>query len=352
MAERRGWALLGLVAIAAFGLLSLVVEPRGGASSRSGGAGGYRAVAAWLAASGREVVEHDRPLGEAPPDGLLVVATPLAAAWTAEDAAALQRRLDAGGAVLLLVGAADPTTHAVLDGMGLAVAPNPHAAPPAWWPWAWGDGGRELVNRDGATLRVKRARHRLVVPPTAEALWTDADGVAEAAILARRGPVAVFPASAFANAWIDEPGNLEALVAVLARVAPDGPVVFDEWHQGFQREAAVEAGPVRHVLTAIFAQGALLYGLALWTLSRRSGPPRARPLPPPPAVAGELGALARLHREAGHAGEAGSWLLAEARRSGMEGLPPRFEGGEAELLALGRRVAAGQRRWGFGRPRA
>lgn len=352
MAEWRGWTLLGLGVVAAFGFLWLAAEPRGGASSRARGAGGYRAMAAWLAASGREVVEHDRPLGEAPPEGLLVVATPLAAAWTAEDAAALQRRLDAGGAVLLLVGAADPTTDAVLDGLGLALEPNPDAAPPAWWPWAWGDGGRELRSPDGATLRVRRARHRLVVPPTAEALWTDADGVAEAAILARRGPVVVFPASAFANAWIDEPGNLEALVAVLARVAPEGPVVFDEWHQGLQRAAARETGPVRYVLAAIFAHGALLYGVALWTLSRRSGPRRAPPLPPPPAVAGELGVLARLHREAGHAGEAGRWLCAEARRAGLEGLPARFQGGEGELLALARRVAAGQRRWAFRGPRA
>lgn len=348
MTERRAW-LFGLVVLAILvGLVVVSAAPRGEASSRSVSATGYRAVAAYLAAGGREVVDWDLPLAQLGEGGLLVVATPLAAAWTEEDEAAVRLRVDRGEAVLLLVGGADdPVTDAVLDAFGLATSANPYAAPPSWWPWAWGDGGRELTRPTGEVLRVKRTRGRVVGPRSAEALWTDPAGGAEGFVVRRPGPVAVFPGSAFANGWIDDADNLLALEELLARLAPEGPVVFDEWHQGLQRAEAREANPVRHVVIAVFLQGLFLYVLALWALSRRSGPRRAPPLPPPPVVVGELAALAQLHRRAGHAGEAGRWLLDAGRRltRGGEALPERFEGGERGLVELGRKIAALQRRW-------
>ena len=158
-----------------------------------------------------------------------------------------------------------------------------------------------------------------------------------------RGPVLMVDnATALGNGWLAEGENLSLLEALAERLP--GPLIIDEWHQGYgaaDPEGAAVLRPAELVLVHLL----LLYLAAIWTLSRPFGPRSRAGGAPRGSAARDLEVLASLHRAGGHAEEAGRRLLAlvrerAGRRAEELGLPERFEGGEAELLALARQVGA------------
>lgn len=342
---RLGWGLLLLAVVAVAWLAGAAAGPRRGPSTRSTAPDGYRALAAYLEARGVEVVRWEDRLARLDAPGTLVIADSPVVPWTPDEIDAVRTRLRRRQPVVILV-AGRESTSPLLDAFSVAMEPNPEALPSDWRPWTWGDAGRTLSGAEGPGLRVRRAPYRAVGGRVADARWIAADAAAEGFVTRWPGELWVVPASAWSNAWLGEGENLAALEAAVAALG--GPWIFDDFHQGMRPVVEAEVASIRGVLLGVLGQLVLLYLLAAWALSRRSGPVRPPAPPRPPVVVGELRALAALHRRAGHASEAGRWLLAEARRlaRGDAGRwPEGFAGGERVLLTLARRVGEAQAAW-------
>ncbi len=309
----------------------------------------YRA----LEDSGRPVRRFERPLSELPAaDGTLVVAAPLATGWSDDDTRALRHWMGQGGRVLLVTSGqeAAPAERALLDAFDLELVDR-DADPPLWWPdWrAWRlqtvpVAAREDAQEAGwpATAEVRLPAQAPRLKLGAEPLYADGDG---GALISKQRwrpgqLVVVAGSSALDNAGIGHGDNLDL---ALALVDHGRAVTFDEVHHGHLADPELAASTLVGPLELLAAHLALVYLLAVFALSRRMGPA----LPPirdrQGSVARDLEVLARLHRHSGHAAEAGQRLLRlAAERARQRGshvdLPDDFNGGEAELLALARRI--------------
>ena len=144
-----------------------------------------------------------------------------------------------------------------------------------------------------------------------------------------RGRVVAFADdTALTNRYLRDPWNAQMAVLLLAHDGKEGPILFDERHQGYgeDRESLERlAGALSETgLGLVLAQAALAALLLLWAAGRRFG----APLPPPRlhrrAAVESAGALGRAYRDAGAAGLAAETLAAGARRRAAPrvGLPP------------------------------
>lgn len=109
--------------------------------------------------------------------------------------------------------------------------------------------------------------------------------------------IALASASPFANRDLRDGGGV--LFARLVRAyAPDGPVLFDEYHLGVGQQR----GTIRYLRQvgagAIFVQVLLLIGLALWRAGARFGGVRIDPLPEPGGTASYVDGVATLYEKA------------------------------------------------------
>ncbi len=335
-------------------LLGLVVRPPElGPSTYGNQAQGLRSAHDYLQARGHAVRRWERPLDELPAaDGVLVLAAPFERTWTEADRRALRQWLGQGGTVVLAASGAEPMlqerelfwtfdvelTEARRDG-------------PLWWSdWvAWrGERVEVLPQRDSLPSGVQLRREVWSPRPPlgAEPLYADAQGhpwiwrqswrPGALIILANPSPLT--------NAGLVDPANLALLEALLAT---GRTVTFDEFHHGHQSALTADLSSVLGPFELLMAHLLLLYGLALLVVSRPFGPVLPQLRDRAGSVSRDLEVLARLHRRAGHAREAGALLLRVARerarrRGSHPELPESFEGGEAELLALARKVGSMQ----------
>jgi len=248
-----------------------------------------------------------------------------------------------------------------LEGLGLTLR---QVRKPTLLPWRWqGFAHREWdlrpargtsLSGTAAPVRVWAPRWAPQLPREAAALYRSPLGQPMISLLRRyRGRIVLLPADAFANARLADagsPGNAD-LLETLRRTLGDR-WTFDEYHHGLISGAPEESAALGRTLDLILVHLAVLYLVAVWTLSRRFGPSWSEP----PRVTGSAGAfllgLGALHHRLGHHAAAAGRLLARVREldrlTGAEDLPAELDrraatAGPRELVALAREVARRRR---------
>lgn len=319
---RRQLAVWGLLLILVLGLAGALLGGGGGpvrGSVLSRGAGGWLAARRYVEARGAKVALLDRPLAslQKPVEGTLVVSFP----WTTlslNAAGPLEEHLQRGGdLVLAYTGERNPIEWVVLEELGLSHG-EPRRAP--WTPWEW----RRFSQQEwslvpdpklGAKVRPVRVwapRSIPKLPKGAEILFRTPEGDPAVAVVPRfKGRIWVMPVDALANARLGGDGNADLLETLVQRL--DRRWTFDEYHHGLAGVRDVETVAFGRVLDLVLIHLAVLYAVAVFTLSRRFGPAWQEP----PVVTGSVGSfllgLGALHDRLGHHREAARLLLARTR---------------------------------------
>ena len=363
--RNRFFAGLALLLLASGGLGLLLTgrgEARGSALSR--GPNGWLAARRYLEARGVRVTLLGEPLDRFAEGatgsgaGVLVSTFP----WQnggalAEAAEALDDHLRRGGDLVLAYSGdlGNPGEIVVTERLGLPLAEVRKAtlSPLRWRRFAHLEWSlRPAADGSGAApVRVWAPRWAPEVPRAAAALFRSPRGRAAIAVLRRhRGRIFLLPADALANARLADPGTAgnAALLETLRRRLGDR-WTFDEYHHGLTTSrSAATAGAFGRTLDLILLHLGALYLVALWTLSRRFGPPWSEPS----AVTGSAGAfllgLGALHHRLGHHAEAARRLLERVRELDRDAREADFPAeldrraaaaGPRELVALAREVA-------------
>jgi len=361
---RRSMLAIALTVLALVLLIAIAAQMEGALSNVPSvwnhRARGLSAAFAYLRERGVDARSWERPLTELPPSpGVLVLAAPFSAGFTREDERQIEEWLVRGGRLIVMSSGDDPTfveeqVLAIARAHPVRVPPEPPLAYAAWREWR--RRVRTLARAEGAErvaaaeAVVRAGSVRAEPPASAQVLMRDEEGNRMVVAIERgRGRILLINnASMWENGWIQRRGNLDQLEAAVELLASDGsPVLFDEWHHG-RRAHATEAsstplGPFELMMLHVL----LMYALALWALSRPHGPRFAPPATAAPPLERSIFALAALHRRAGHAAETARILVESARRT-LRGpaaeIPlPDPAAGEAELLALARRIGLDQR---------
>lgn len=343
-----GLSLLVLLCVALVLLLGGPGEARGSALAR--GPNGWLAARQYLVARGVHVSLLGAPLEHFEGDGVLVSTFPWQNGTSAESAGALENHLRRGGDLILAYSGqwGNPGELVTLAGLGLApeevrkVTLNPvkwrRSAREAWSLLPAADAPGALP------VRVWAPRWRPEIPKEAGVLFRSSRGAPAIVVLRRyHGRIFLLPADAFANARLANAGNA-GLLETLRRQLGDR-WTFDEYHHGLIAGRQVETAALGRTLDLILLHLAVLYLVALWTLSRRFGPAWSEP----PTVTGSTGSfllgLGALHHRLGHHAEAARRLLERAREldSGAD-LPAELDrraaiAGPRELVELAREVA-------------
>jgi hypothetical protein len=310
----------------------------GGASSStlSSGALGWRAARAVLEHEGVEVLLLDRPPEElvlppaTPSPGnaesadataaapTLVVGLPFQHAGPSWDVAPFHQTLRRGGRVVVGY-SGDVLSFAedqVMTGFGIELRQRNRELPLD--PFA----ARRLLRRGEEHTASAPGLAPIVTPFSgfvpdapagAQVLYRDADGLPIAFRFAfLGGTVWVLPASALANAYLDNPGNLELLLTLRDQL---GDVWwFDEYHHGLVGAGVTsEADSYRlnrsRTVDLMLIQGLLAYVLSALALGWRFGPP----WPSQPSVEDShrelLLGLGRVHHRLGHHRDAARALV-------------------------------------------
>lgn len=312
--------LLALLAVALLMWLATGVhEP--GVSTRSQQTTGTRGAWRYTEAIGVPTERLELPLqllGERP-DALLVLAMPCQVALSVDEEDALRDFLGQGGTVLVALSGRKPgvceasvldlldvqTTSALLDGL----------LPPFWYqPWReWvADGITWTPVQDQAPLVARPGHQRVSALADAQATHADPEGRARILEARRHGGtvLVVDNISVLGNSRFGD--NLAWWHQVLDQHAAGG-VIFDDWRHGFSAPDAPEQRRTPWALLALIAHGIGLFGLALYSLSRPWGPPRAPEPAHPRGALQELRDLARWHVRGRHAKAAGERLAALSR---------------------------------------
>jgi hypothetical protein len=330
-------------------------EARG--SSLVRGPNGWRAARGYLVARGARVDLLGVPLERFAGGGVLVTAFPWQGGTSAEAAAALESHLRRGGDLVLAYSGlwGNPGELVTLEGLGLPLQETRKAVldPIGWRRFArreW-DLRPAPGARGAAPVRVWAPRWRPELPKEASVLFRTPRGGAAIAVLRRyRGRIVLLPADALANARLANPGNAGLLETLRRRLGDRW--TFDEYHHGLIAEPGVETALLGRTLDLILVHLAVLYLIALWTLSRRFGPAWREGAVATGSTGAFLLALGALHHRLGHHREAAGRLLERVREldPGVA-LPAELEAraaiaGPREMVALVREVAALRR----GRP--
>lgn len=154
-----------------------------------------------------------------------------------------------------------------------------------------------------------------------------ADGVAGDTLLRLDGPngrpagvrvavgrgavVALASASAFTNRDLRAGGGV--LFARLVREhAPEGPVLFDEYHLGVGQQRSTMRYLRQIGASALVLQVLVLVAFALWRVGARFGAARSDPAPEPGGTASYVDSVAQLYEKAGDPGGAGRVVVRRA----------------------------------------
>ncbi len=333
-------------------------EARG--SSLALGPNGWLAARRYLEDRGAHVSLLREPLERFHDRGVLVSAFPWQQTTASlEPAAAFEDHLRRGGDLVLAYSGAwgNAGELVTLESLGL---PLEEVRKSRLSPFEWRRFSRQEWRlaptglRGAPPIRIWAPRWAPELPKKggAEVLYRSPRGGAAIALVRRyHGRILLLPADAFANARLGEPGNA-ALLETLRRSLGDR-WTFDEYHHGLiAGKGAPETATLGRTLDLILIHLAVLYLVALWTLSRRFGPSWSEP----PAVTGSTGAfllgLGALHHRLGHHREAARRLLERVRELDRDAdLPAELDrragtAGPRELMALAREVARRRR----GRP--
>ena len=147
-------------------------------------------------------------------------------------------------------------------------------------------------------------------------------GPAIAVLRRYHGRILLLPADAFANARLAN-GPATPVCWRPCGASLGDHWTFDEYHHGLIAGQAVETAALGRTLDLILLHLAVLYLVALWTLSRRFGPAWSEP----PAVTGSTGSfllgLGALHHRLGPSRGGG----APAARAGARARPRRRPAG-------------------------
>jgi hypothetical protein len=350
-----GASLFLLLCIGLVLLLSRPGEARGSVLSRS--PNGWLAARRYLEARGTRVKLLDGPFEGFAGKGVLVSAFPwqggFSAGFLADTGDQLEEHLRRGGdLVLAYSGQADnPGELVAFQGLGM---PLEETRKVVLNPIHWRRFAREewdLVppgnpGGGGGPVRIWAPRWSPEIsklPKQAQVLLRSPGGQPAAVMLPRyRGRIWLLPADALANARLGNPGNADLLETLRQRLGADW--TFDEYHHGLAARRPVEAAELGRTLDLILLHLAVLYVVALLTLSRRFGPAWSEP----PVVAGSAGSfllgLGALHNRLGHHGEAARRLLERARELDRNLLlPAEFDrrvesAGPRDLVQLARDV--------------
>jgi hypothetical protein len=343
------------------GLVLLLGDPGEARGSSLGrGPNGWLAARRYLEARGAKVDLLREPADRFQGGGVLVSTFPWQAGEPIEAAEGLEEHLRRGGTLILAYSGAWGNAGEIvaLERLGLSLEEVRRGS---LNPFRWRRFAREewrLVPapglRGGPPVRVWAPRWRPEIPSRAEVLFrSPRGGAAIAAVPRGTGRIILLPADAFANARLGDPGNAGLLETLRRRLGDRW--TFDEYHHGLATgEGAPETAALGRTLDLILLHLAILYLVALWTLSRRFGPSWSEP----PAVTGSTGSfllgLGALHHRLGHHPEAARRLLERVRELDRDvDLPPELDrradlAGPRELVALAREVAL-RRTGGAGR---
>ena len=346
-----GVALFLLASIGLTVFLSRPGEARGSALAR--GPGGWLAARKYLEARGVRVKVLDGPLDSFQEGGVLVVSFPWQSGISIEASDHLEKHLRRGGDLVLAYSgeANNPGELVALEGLGL---PLQEVREVVLNPLRWRRFAREEWELQPAKgmagigpVRVWAPRWAPEIPKQAQVLLRSPKGPAIAMLPRYRGRIWILPADAFANARLANPGNADLLETLRQRLGDRW--AFDEYHHGLAGRRAVESAKLGRTLDLILIHLAVLYVVALLTLSRRFGPAWSEP----PVVTGSAGSfllgLGALHNRLGHHAEAARRLLERTRELDRNlVLPEDFDRraaniaknmGPRELVELAREVA-------------
>jgi hypothetical protein len=326
-------------------------EARG--SSLSRGPGGWLAARRYLEARGAGVSVLDRPLDGFQGTDVLVTAFPWQHGLSAEAAEPLEAHLQRGGNVVLAYSgnAANAAEIVAMERLGLPLAEKRKVV---LNPFRWRRFAREEWDLrpgpgiEGAPVRVWAPRWGPELPKNPKVLFQSPAGAPAVVVLerhrGRRGQLWLLPADALANGRLENPGNAALLETLLQRLGSRW--TFDEYHHGVISGPTVETDAFGRTLDLILLHLAVLYGVALLTLSRRFGPPWSEA----PVVTGSAGSfllgLGALHHRLGHHREAALRLLERVRELDRHLILPEdldrraADAGPDELVELAREVAA------------
>jgi len=332
--------------------LALLLDERGEAlgSSLSRGAGGWLAARKYLEAKGTRVALLDAPLDSSAGEGVLVTTFPWQQGASVEAAEDLENHLRRGGDLVLGYSGIgwNPGEKIAMERLGM---PLEEVRQMTLNPLRWRAVAREEWSlrpegqaRGAAPVRVWAPRWAPEVPKRAETLFRSLQGRPLIVLLRRyKGRILLLPADALANARLGEPGNAGLLETLRVRLGERW--TFDEYHHGLTGTIGVETASFGRALDLILLHLAVLYLVALWTLSRRFGPAWSEP----PTVTGSAGAfllgLGALHHRLGHHAQAALRLLERVRELDRDlDLPADLDrraaaAGPRELVALAREVA-------------
>jgi hypothetical protein len=335
-------ALAVLVMAALVALAGRSGEAQGSSVSR--GPSGWLAARKYLEARGAKVTLWREPLDRFSGSGVLVVAFPWQHGRMIDASDSIEDHLQRGGDVVLAWsgGSTNAWEMVVLEEMGLTPEEVRKAPlnPLAWRKfvheeWELEPGGphprplsreRERGEQqrrsslgsplplagEGPGVRVWAPRQMPELPQNPEVLYRTPSGKPAVVRLKRhRGSLWLLPADALANARLGEPGNADLLEILLARLGPQW--TFDEYHHGLVSVEAEGDKTFERILDLVLIHLAILYGLAVLTLSRRFGPAWKEP----PVVTGSVGSfligLGQLHHRLRHHRDAARRLLERTR---------------------------------------
>lgn len=362
---------LAFFILASVGLMLFFSRPgeaRGSVLSR--GPNGWLAARRYLEARGTRVKLLDGPLEGFTGKGVLVSAFPWQSGFSPDTGEQIEEHLRRGGDLVLAYSGdtGNPGELVTLQVLGL---PLEEARKVVLHPLRWRQFAREewaLVppggpgaapGADSGPVRVWAPRWIPEIPKLPkqiQVILRAPSGLPAAVRIQRyRGRIWLLPADALANARLANPGNADLLETLRQRLGEDW--TFDEYHHGLAGRRPVEAAEIGRTLDLILLHLAVLYVVALLTLSRRFGPAWSEP----PVVTGSAGSfllgLGALHNRLGHHADAALRLLERTRELDRNlvlpaGLDRRAANtanmGPRELVALAREVA----RLRAGRPAA
>ena len=319
---------LGVLGILALAVLGAVAGGSGEAqgSSLSRGPAGWLAARKVLEARGAQVTLWREPLERFTGTGVLVVTFPWQNGASAEAGERIDAHLQRGGTVVLAWSGSELNGGEMLALYGLGLPLEEVRKEPLNL-FAWRKFSREEwdlrpgPNSSGsAPLRIWAPRSMPELPKMvetenpekAEVLYRTPTGRPAVVRLRRhRGSLWLLPADALANARLGTAGNADLLETLLARSGRQW--TFDEYHHGLIAAETEDDGSFSRILDLVLLHLALLYVLAVMTLSRRFGSPWREP----PVVTGSVGSfllgLGALHHRLGHHRDAARRLVERSR---------------------------------------
>ncbi len=343
----RGWGLL--LVVFSIGMTLLVeVRQTASASALSVGSRGLLTARRYLEERGLEVTLLDRPLHEAEPSEVLVLAFPWQRGAIGSEQAGLQQHLLRGGTILLGYSgdAALWTERDAMNWLGLSWNELREDPPLGFFAWhAYANEEWRLTPAEGLVgpaLRISALSRAPQAPLEAHVLYEGPNGDPLVFIFtSSNGRVVVVPSEVLGNARLLERGNADLLESLMGFLGPAWS--FDEYHHGLSAALSGEQTRPRFAFDLFLLHLGILYVLLVWRLARSFGPV----WPETAVVSGStrtfLLGLGTLHDRLGHHGEAAELMIRRARE-----LQPRMKLAEgsastgAELRDLGARVARGQ----------